>query len=179
MPAPLLQFGLMPGQLVEPLVDLHAAAELRDEIAGLIQCGSQIRLAARRQCRFDLLGERSTLSPARDAACFASSSRPRACCNGLAGDRSDASRFAEMSGKATAFRAQPQLLALGGQFRSQAGDLLFQLADLALQLDDPRLLFLERLDPCGLMPQCLVDGQARRIRSASASVCCVSRSRYS
>ena len=37
MPAPLFQFGLMAGQLVEPLVDLHAAAELRNQIAGPIQ----------------------------------------------------------------------------------------------------------------------------------------------
>ena len=57
-PAPLLQFDLVAAKLVEPLVELHTAAELRDQPTRAIHRLGQIAHATRGQLRGDLCGKR-------------------------------------------------------------------------------------------------------------------------
>ena len=164
-PAPLFQFGLIAGQLVEPLVELHAAAELRNQPAGPIHRGRQI--AARRgrpaPIRSAAASDSAVLLGGRRGLLRLLPSAARHWRNRLAGDRSGASVLVENAGSAAGSDFKPNRSRSAANSDSDSADLALQLADLALQLGDPRLLFLEGLDPRGLTPQGLVDGQRGKL----------------
>ena len=153
-----LQFLLVTGHLLQPLVKLDAAAKLVDEIAGLFGGRGQIGGLALAEGRSHLLvhvGGRAVglLGIALQGLAFFQALTYMAA--GVAKPQENLRRKMRQA-VGLGRLAQPHLFVLGEHRGVQLLALLFQFGNLAFQGAEPRLLLQRGGDPCGLPAQGLI-----------------------
>ena len=160
----LLQFGVAAVHLLEPLVELLAAAQLGDQPAGPVGRLAEFLVAAGGQRRLDLLAERFggllAASWTWRRACRASGGSGASV---RAGRRSASSDCGESDGIGPS--PSPSCSCSCRRPVSAAAISAWASATWALEGGEPSLLLLEGLDPRGGLEQGLVEIQGRGVRA--------------